>query len=626
MKVVAGLIPLLPFAGFLITLVGGKWWLRRRPEVVPALVSVASWALGVYVFARVFADREEMLRFTFFSWMTSGSFSVVWGFQIDALTAVMLLVVGTIGIVVHVYSIGFMKDDEGCYRFFAYLDLLMSAMYVLILADSYLLMFLGWEGVGACAYLVISFWFSKKNAAQAGKKAFLVDRVGGAGFLLAVLLVFLTFGSSRFVEVFPAAGDVGSTTLLGICLLLFAGAVARSAQFPLHVWLPDAVGAPAPAGALIHTVTVTGAGVYMVARSYPLFNESEAALYVVMGVGMFTALYAALVAITQNDVRRVLACSTVSSLGFMFVLLGSGGWVAGVFCLLAHGFLKSVLVLGSGSVIRAMSGVRDMHLMGALRRKLPLTYWTMMVGSVGMVGLFASAGFWARDETVGSGFTHHYHVIWIMGGITAFVTGISMFRLMFLTFHGESRAAAEVQDGIHESPAIVTVPLVVLAVSAALVGVLAVWPPDNGWTYEFLRPVFFDVGSEPFGTLGLALLLVSLAVGAAGAVTAWYLYVARPQLPGRIAARVPWAYRASSRGFYQDEALERAIVRPLLRFAGWLSTFVDVKVIDGAVNGAARLPAALGRALRRLPSGGVQMCILGILAGVLVLLAVIGVF
>jgi NADH-quinone oxidoreductase subunit L len=349
-------------------------------------------------------------------------------------------------------------------------------------------------------------------------------------------------------------------------------------------------------------------------------------MWVVMGIGTFTAIYAALIAITQHDIKRVIAYSTVSSLGFMFMALGSGAWVAGIFYLLAHGFFKGLLFLGSGSVIHAMSGEQDMRFMGGLRKKLPLTYWTMMVGALAMVGIFPFAGFWAKDEIIGFEFTHQLYYVWVVGIITAFITGIYMFRLMFLTFHGESRASEEVQKHIHESSAIMTVPLVILAIPAALIGVVVGWPPDGGWIHRFLEPVFFDVESEPFGATGTILLLVSLAVGAAGIAAAWYLYLARPQLPGRIAARVPWAYQASFRKFYQDEIYDWTVVRPLVGFAGWLWTFVDVKVIDGAVNGVAWLWGRLGALLRPLQTGRAQSYALGILIGVVVLVVVFRVF
>jgi NADH-quinone oxidoreductase subunit L len=622
MKLIVALIPLLPFAGFVITLLLGKWVLGKRADVIPVLMATASWVLSMYVFVRVVADPEYVFDWNAFTWISSGALETTWGFYIDPLAAIMLLVVGTIGMVVHYYSIGYMKGDEGYYRFFAYLNLFMFAMFILVMANNYLLMFLAWEGVGLCSYLLIGFWFRKKSASQAGKKAFLVNRVGDFGFMLGMLLMFLTFGSLQFTEVFADVGAAGPAALLGICLLLFTGAVGKSAQFPLHVWLPDAMEGPTPVSALIHAATMVNAGVYMVARSYPLYIDSHSAMYVVMGVGTFTAIYAALIALTQNDIKRVIAYSTVSSLGFMFMALGSGAWVAGIFYLLTHGFFKGLLFLGSGAVIHAMSGQQDMRFMGGLRRKLPITYWTMLIGALAMVGIFPFAGFWAKDEIIGFEFTHHLYYVWVVGLITAFITGIYMFRLMFMTFHGENRSSPEVQEHIHESRPIMTVPLIILAIPAALAGVLAGWPPESGWIHRFLHPVFFDIESEPFGIVAFILLLVSLVIGAAGITVAWYLYLQRPELPGRLAARFPRAYGASLNKFYMDEIYEAAVIRPVIGFAGWLWTFVDTRVIDGAVNGLAWLWGRFGRLLRPLQTGRAQSYALAILVGVVVLIVI----
>ena len=420
---------------------------------------------------------------------------------------------------VHYYSIGYMKGDEGYYRFFAYLNLFMFSMFILILADNYLLMFLAWEAVGLCSYLLISFWFRKKSASQAGKKAFLVNRVGDFGFTLGIFLIFTTFGTLQFTGVFSqeAVKGVSSGTLTAICLLLFMGAMGKSAQFPLHVWLPDAMEGPTPVSALIHAATMVNAGVYMVARSYPLFMHSEAAMYVVMIIGTITAIYAALIALTQTDIKRVIAYSTLSSLGFMFMALGAGAWVAGIFYLLVHGFFKGLLFLDSGSVIHAMSGEQDMRLMGGLRKKLPITFWTMLIGAMAMAGIPLLSGFWAKDEIIAAAFVEHYYVVWIVGVITALVTAIYMGRLIFLTFWGENRASDEVKAHIHESSATMTVPLIILAIPAAFMGLLVGWPPDAGQIHHYLEPVFFEIEEHAFEWAGVGGLLMLLStVGRAG--------------------------------------------------------------------------------------------------------------
>ncbi len=413
-----------------------------------------------------------------------------------------------------------------------------------------------------------------------------------------------------------------------ISLLLFVGAVGKSAQFPLHVWLPDAMEGPTPVSALIHAATMVNAGVYMVARSYPLVSHSHTAMLVVMIVGTFTAIYAACIALTQNDIKKVIAYSTISSLGFMFMALGAGAWVAAIFYLFAHGFFKGLLFLGSGSVIHSMSGEQDMRLMGGLRKKLPLTFWTMMVGALANVGLFPFAGFWAKDEILGGDFAAHYYLIWVVGIVTAFVTAVFMFRLMFLTFWGENRATAEVQHHIHESSRVMTVPLIILAIPAAVLGLVVGLPPEGGWLHTFLQPVFSNVEKEHFvwaGTGG-ALMALSLAVVVLGIYTAYVAYLRRPELPAKAAARVPWAYEASFHKFYMDEAYDAAVIRPVMALALWLWTFFDVKVIDGAVNGLAWAWGAFGRALRPLQTGRAQSYAFGVFGGLFVLVILIRYF
>ncbi len=625
MKLAVALIVLLPLAGFIVTLVFGKR-MGTRAHVLPVALVTATAVLAVYAFEWVFRHQEEPFVWDAFTWLVAGRYEVTWGFQVDTLTGVMLLVVGIIGMLVHYYSIGYMHGDGGYYRFFAYLNLFMFAMFVLILANNFLLLFLGWEGVGLCSYLLIAFWFPKKTASQAGKKAFLVNRVGDFGFTLGMLLIFVTTGTLQFAGVFDKAEMIGAGTLLWICLLLFTGAIGKSAQFPLHVWLPDAMEGPTPVSALIHAATMVNAGVYMVARSYPLFMHSNTAMLVVMVVGTFTAIYAAYIAITQNDIKKVIAYSTVSSLGFMFMALGAGAWAAGIFYLFAHGFFKGLLFLCSGSVIHAMGGEQDMRKMGGLRTRIPVTFWTMMVGAVALIGVFPFAGFWAKDEILFADFTHHYYVVWVVGVVTAFLTAVFAFRMMFMTFFGESRADAEVQAHVHESPKVMTIPLVLLAIPAAALGVVVGWPPEEGWIHTFLEPVFFDVEHEEFAWLGTggALMAFSLVVALVGVYVAYVMYLKRRELPAQLAARVPWAYQASLRKMYMDEVYEVAPIRSTIAFSNWLWTGFDVLVIDGIVNGLARLWDWVGAALRQLQTGRVQNYAFGIFAGMLALVIVVG--
>jgi len=625
MRIAVALIPLLPLLGFIVTLVLGKRW-GARAHILPVALVTVSAALSIYAFIWAFTHQHEAFVWDAFTWVAAGRFTVEWGFQVDTLTGVLLLVVGVIGMLTHYYSIGYMHGDEGYYRFFAYLNLFMFAMFVLILADNYLLLFLGWEGVGLCSYLLIAFWFRKKSASQAGKKAFIVNRVGDFGFMLAMFTIFTATGTLQFTGVFEAAesGGIAAGTMTWICLLLFAGAIGKSAQFPLHVWLPDAMEGPTPVSALIHAATMVNAGVYMVARSYPLFIQSETAMTVVMVVGIFTAIFAAYIAITQNDIKKVIAYSTISSLGFMFVALGAGAWVAGIFYLFAHGFFKGLLFLCSGSVIHAMGGEQDMRKMGGLRKKIPITFWTMMAGALSMVGLIPFAGFWAKDEIIGATFLHGYYVVWAVAMVVVLLTAIYMGRLMFLTFWGENRADAEVQAHIHESPPIMTVPLIVLAIPAALLGLAVGLPPEGGWIHHFLHPVFFDMEGEPFHLLGEGglLMLASLATVLVGLVIAYYLWVRETDVPGRIAARVPVAYNASLNKMYMDDIYDVVPIRATLGFASWLWTFFDAKVIDGAVNGTAWLWGRAGDRLRPIQTGRVQSYAMYMYVGMVVLVIV----
>jgi NADH-quinone oxidoreductase subunit L len=624
MKIAVTLIPLLPLLGFIVTLVFGKRW-GARAHILPVGLVTVSAALSIYCFIWAFTHQEETFVWNAFTWVAAGRFTVAWGFQVDALTGVMLLVVGVIGMLVHYYSIGYMHGDEGYYRFFAYLNLFMFAMFVLILADSFLLLFLGWEGVGLCSYLLISFWFRKKSASQAGKKAFIVNRVGDFGFTLAMFLIFTVTGTLQFTGVFEKADTIAGGTMTWICLLLFTGAIGKSAQFPLHVWLPDAMEGPTPVSALIHAATMVNAGVYMVARSYPLFLHSHTAMLVVMGVGAFTAIYAAYIAITQNDIKKVIAYSTISSLGFMFLALGAGAWVAGIFYLFAHGFFKGLMFLCSGSVIHAMGGEQDMRKMGGLRKKIPITFWTMLIGALSMVGMIPFAGFWAKDEILGAAFVKGYYVVWAVALVTVLLTGVYVFRLIFLTFWGENRSDAEVQAHIHESPPVMTVPLIVLAIPAALLGLVVGLPPEGGWLHGFLEPVFFDVEHEAFAWVGEGggLMVVSLALAVIGIVIAWWLYVRQTDVPGRLAERLPGVYRASLNKLYMDDLYAVVPVGATLGFASWLWTFFDARVIDGAVNGIAWLWGWAGDHLRPIQTGRVQNYAMYVFGGMVVLVVVL---
>ncbi len=629
MKVLVLLIPLLPLATFALTGLLGRRWLRERSHL-PSVASVAvSWLLSMYVFYRI--ETGETFSWQVYSWIVSGRFHVDIGILVDELTAVMLMVVSTIGLMVHVYSIGYMKGDGGYYRFFAYLNLFMFSMFMLVLADNYLMLYVFWEAVGLCSYLLISFWYHRKSAADAGMKAFLVNRVGDFGFGLGVMLIFVTLGTLSFTGVFGAAesGALGGGVLSAVCLLLFTGAVGKSAQFPLHVWLPDAMEGPTPVSSLIHAATMVNAGVYMVARSSPVFSQSETAMIVVAVIGGFTAIFAASIALVQNDIKKVLAYSTVSQLGYMFMALGVGAWTAGIFHLVAHGFFKGLLFLCSGAVIHALADEQDMRRMGGLKNKMKITYWTFVVGALAISGFPGLAGFFSKDAVLGGAFRGGYWYLWLVGIVAAFMTAFYMFRLIFMTFHGEYRGDPEVYGHAHEAPPSMTVPLVILAVPSAIIGALLGLPPENGHIDRLLEPVFeFAVAGEHhvFGGLDAGLMALSALVGIGGILLAWLFYVRRPGLPRLAGERSGFLYPLLLNKYWMDEIYFALIVNPLRRLSDWLWRGFDVAGIDGVVNGTARLFRGIGAGLRPIQKGEVHAYLLnmtlglGLLALVLILL------
>ena len=432
--------------------------------VVPTLLVGASWVISMVVFASVIFDGHEPYHVTVYEWIGAGDFHVEIAFLVDSLTAMLLLVVSSVGLLVHVYSIGYMHGDRGFWRFFAYLNLFMVSMLLLILADNFLLLYVGWELVGLCSYLLIGFWYKKPSAAGAAKKAFIVNRIGDFGFGLGIMAIWTFLGTLQFEEVFAQIGTLEPAVITLIALLLFAGAVGKSAQFPLHVWLPDAMEGPTPVSALIHAATMVNAGVYMVARANPIFAESPTAMWVVAGIGVFTAILAAAIALTQNDIKKVLAYSTMSQLAYMFFALGIGAWVAAIFHLVSHGFFKGLLFMGSGSVIHGAAGEQDMRFLGGLRERMRWTYWTMVIGSLALAGIPILAGFFSKDEILAEAFNRGYYLFYAVGVVVAFMTAFYTFRMIYMTFHGAWRGPREAWHHVHESAPTMVAPLVVLAV------------------------------------------------------------------------------------------------------------------------------------------------------------------
>ena len=564
---------------------------------------------------------------SYFTWMLGGEatahpFRVDFALQVDQLTVVMLMVVTFVGMLIHIYSTGYMAHEDGYYRFFCYLNLFMFFMLTLVTGANLIVMFVGWEGVGLCSYLLIGFYFLKKSAADAGKKAFIVTRIGDFGFTVGILLVFATFGTVAFGQIFPQVGNVSEPVLTTICILLFTGAIGKSAQLPLYVWLPDAMEGPTPVSALIHAATMVTAGVYMVARMNPLFSRAPVAMLVVAIVGAITAFYSATIGIAQTDIKKVLAYSTVSQLGYMFLACGVGAYSAGIFHLMTHAFFKGLLFLAAGSVIHAMGGEQDMMKMGGLRKKIPVTYWTMLIATLAIAGIPGFAGYFSKDailEAAQDG-PHANFILWLLGVTGALITSFYMFRLIFLTFFGKPRYD-EHKVHVHESPANMTVPLGILAFLSIFGGWFAAPKMIGGADHfaKFLSPVFTtyapaaESGPETTEAVapGTALLhaLVSwpVAVGILGLLIAWYFYIKRPDLPKKFAQSMRGLYLLLLNKYYVDEIYAALIVRPLL----WISTnilwhVVDEGAIDGVVNGTATVARGSGSELRKIQSGNMR--------------------
>jgi NADH-quinone oxidoreductase subunit L len=625
------LIPVLPLAAFAITIIFGKWWIKEEAHWLPILAMAGSFGLSIATFIQI-RGAEEPVVIDFWQWFSVGSFQVPFGFQVDQLTSVMLLVVTGVGLLIFIYSKGYMHGDTGYYRFFAYMSLFAFSMLTLVLASNYLLLYLGWEAVGLCSYYLIGFFYHKPEAAAAGKKAFIVNRVGDFGFGLGVMLLFVTFGTLDYTGVFEGvmSGVAGPSIITAIALLLFMGAMGKSAQFPLHVWLPDAMEGPTPVSALIHAATMVTAGVYLVARSSVLFASSTTALLVVGIIGTITAIFAAIVGITQQDIKKVLAYSTVSQLGYMFVALAVGAWSAAIFHLVAHAFFKALLFLGAGSVIHSMGGEQDIRRMGGLAKRIPATWITFMAGALALSGIFPFAGFWSKDEILGKAFGQGAYVIWAVGLIAAFITAFYTFRMVFVTFWGKkTRSDEETCSHIHESPKSMTIPLIILAVASTLGGFIGL-PGALGALQSFLHPVFahadeiLGITEHGVHTTDIVLMVVSVGVAGLGIVLAWYVYIRRAQdLPEFLGSFFGPFYKLAYNKFYVDEIYAATFVRLAVDGSRWVWRYFDEKVIDGAVNGTGWLWQAMGRRLRPMHTGRVQNYLLAMFVGLFVILTVV---
>jgi NADH-quinone oxidoreductase subunit L len=622
------LLPVLPLAG---TAINGFFGRRSSKKAITAVAlgfCGLAFALAVVIAAR-FSSASAPYYFDLAHWIRSGSFQVDFSFYLDQLSLVMLLVVTGVGFLIHIYSVGYMWEDDGYYRFMSYLNLFMFFMLTLVLAKNYLVMFIGWEGVGLASYLLIGFWFTKDSAASAGKKAFIVNRIGDFGFLIALFLMIKHFGSLDFTHVFAAVQTLptetaGAGLLTAIGLLLMVGAAGKSAQIPLYVWLPDAMEGPTPVSALIHAATMVTAGVYMVARSSVIFEHAPMAMMVVAMIGTLTALFAATIGIAQTDIKKVLAYSTVSQLGYMFMACGVGAFSAGIFHLMTHAFFKGLLFLAAGSVIHGIGGEQDMRKMGGLRVYMPWTFVTMGIATLAIAGIPPLAGFWSKDEILWRAFNASW-VYWLIGVITAFITSFYMFRLMYMTFGGEYRGAAAPEahghdshahddhghwHAPHESPWVMLGPLVILAVLSLFGGFAG-----YGNRFEhFLAPVFQGakvIAEETSPEVGKSteylLMVVSVSLAGLGWLLAYFLYSRRPQLPARIAAGLGTLYQAVSHKYYIDELYAVLFVKPLVDGSTTILWHgIDQGVIDAAVNDSARAARHVSDNARHMQSGNLR--------------------
>jgi NADH-quinone oxidoreductase subunit L len=669
------LIPLLPLAGFLANASFGRRLSKPASGGLACLAMIASFAVSALSVRTLLGTASGALEVELFTWMSSGNLHVPFALRLDHLSAVMILVVTGIGSLIHIYSTGYMHEEtDGEYaRYFSYLNLFASFMLVLVLGANFPVMFVGWEGVGLCSYLLIGFWFRKQSAIDAGKKAFVVNRIGDVGFILGMLLIFATFGTFDFQDVAakaaaipPEHGVMGMMTIA--TLLLFVGATGKSAQIPLFVWLPDAMEGPTPVSALIHAATMVTAGVYMIGRNAVLFSHAPTTLIVVAGVGAATALMAGTIGLVQNDIKRVLAYSTVSQLGYMFLAMGVGAYAAGIFHLYTHAFFKALLFLGSGAVIHALAGEQDLRKMGGLKKYLPITYWTFLIGALAIAGVPLLSGFFSKDEILYKTFIAHtpgHYLFWAIGAVTSLLTATYMFRLVFLAFHGKRHAghhpeaAAPIRhadkhgDHLHDAPPSMAIPLIVLAIGSIFAGYIGVPHALGGGNRieHFLEPSFevsesarpqptTVVEAAPPGvavpaslqepapeaeehgaSTELMLMILSSAIAFAGIGLAVYFWLRNRDAADALSRRMDVFYNLFSNKYYVDEIYDAAIVQPvrLLSING-LWKAIDVGIVDGTVNGVGTVVRFTSGRLRRIQTGSVRTYAASLFLGVALIL------
>lgn len=618
------LVPLLPLLGFVINGLGRNTLSKGLVGFIGSGVVFASFVLSVFLFFQLGSGAEKQINVVLFDWISAGKVHIPLAFLLDPLSSVMLLIITGIGFLIHIYSIGYMHEDAGFGKFFSYLNLFIFFMLILVLGSNYIVMFIGWEGVGLCSYLLIGFWYTNKSYASAAKKAFVMNRIGDLGFLIGVFMLVVNFGSAEFAQIFPQVAKYASNDaiIVSITILLFIGACGKSAQLPLFTWLPDAMAGPTPVSALIHAATMVTAGIYMIARSSVLFDLAPITQNIIAIVGAATALIAALIALTQTDIKKVLAYSTVSQLGYMFLGLGVGAYTGSFFHVLTHAFFKALLFLGAGSVIHAMHHEQDMRHMGGLRSKLKITFATMMIGTIAIAGLPPFSGFFSKDEILAHTFEHS-PVLWGVGLLTAFLTSFYMFRMMFLTFSGKYRGTHHEESHVHESPGVMTFPLIVLAILAAVGGLINLphFAGGNEWLAHWLagagikpQELGLDHGTE------IGLMAASVGAAVIALIFAYVKYVKNAEVPVPDEGKRSVLAKLSYHKFYLDEIYDTIIRKPLDAFSGFFYRIIDKKVIDGLVNGLGWTATEGSKNLRLLQSGNVGFYIFMMVFGIIALL------
>lgn len=619
------LIPVIPLLGAVVNGIFGRW-IKERAGVIANLTVFTSFILSLVAFTRVW--QGELFNGDYFSWIKAGHFEAAFGLQVDQLSIVMMLVVTGVGFLIHLYSIGYMHGDPGIARYFSFLNLFIFSMLILVMGNNLLLLYLGWEGVGLCSYLLIGFWYEKESAAKAGFKAFITNRVGDFGFALGIMVIFTTLGTISYSEIFSQTDKLLSAGVLTTAaLLLFLGATGKSAQFPLYIWLPDAMEGPTPVSALIHAATMVTAGVYMVARFNPLFSLSSETMAVVVIIGTFTALFAASMALVNKDIKRILAYSTISQLGYMFIGVGVGAYAAGIFHLMTHAFFKALLFLGAGSVMHALANETNIDKMGGLYPKIKTTAVTFIIAWLAISGIPPLSGFFSKDEILAKAFAYSPWV-WVFGVVGALMTAFYMSRLVFLTFFGKSRVSQEVEHHIHESPRIMTIPLMILAILAFIGGWIGIPQILGGGNHfeHFLAPVFAQAQNHlhfahPSHSTEYLLMGISVLAALLGIFLAYSMYIKGSIDPIRMGQHFAGVYRLLYNKYYVDEILNSVLYQPLWQFSLWLWKFFDNVIIDGFVNLVGKVMLLFSFFIRRVQTGYVQNYAAFIILGAIIILA-----